>query len=55
MTSYRAKYSTPFGTRWLTVRAASETNAFHMAQLKTPWRAGWVLEGIEEVKREKPV
>lgn len=49
--AWRAKYSTPFGTRWLTVHAPTESFARQLATLKTPHKAGWVFEDVEEATR----
>lgn len=45
--AWRARYSTPFGKRWMTVHAQTEGLAKQLASLKTPYRSGWVLELVE--------
>ena len=42
---YKGKYWTPRGVRWLSVKAISVEVARALLKNKTPWKAGWVLEG----------
>ena len=53
--TWRARYSTPFGVRWLSVKADTREQAKMLGTLKTPYRAGWVFEGVEEAKKPEAV
>lgn len=38
---FRAKYSTPYGVKYLSVKAVNATIATALLKMKTPYKAGW--------------
>ena len=48
MITWTVQYSTPFGVQYRSLRADSAVLAAQLGKLRTPYKKGWVYEGVSE-------